>query len=205
VTIDDEGGAAALADHLLRLGHRRLGFICLPLRLGNEAGPGAIEGALSGEFLATSSRFAGYQAAARRHRMELPEHALIRTTSVNTVEQGRLAAHALLSASPAPTALVCLSDQLALGALAAARERQLAVPGDVSIVGFDDIPEAARTSPPLTTVHQPHAEKGRLATRLLLDRLAGKRVASLRVLPTRLVVRGSSGPAPEPSRRKVRR
>ena len=100
-----------------------------------------------------------------------------------------------LSASPPPTALVCLSDQLALGALAAARERRLSVPGDVSIAGFDDIPEAARTSPPLTTVHQPHAEKGRLATRLLLDQLAGRRVAS-RVLPTRLVIRGSSGPAP---------
>jgi DNA-binding LacI/PurR family transcriptional regulator len=200
VTIDDEGGAFALLDHLLRLGHRRLGFICLPLRPGGEAGPAALEDGMAGAFLAASGRFVGYRAAARQHGLELGELARIRTTSVNNVEQGRLAAQALLSASPAPTALVCLSDQLALGALSAARERRLSVPGDVSIVGFDDIPEAARTSPPLTTVHQPHAEKGRVATRLLLDQLAGKRVAS-RVLPTRLVVRGSSGPAPG-SRRK---
>jgi DNA-binding LacI/PurR family transcriptional regulator len=199
VTIDDEGGAFALADHLLRLGHRRLGFICLPLRLGEEAGSAAVEDGFSGAFLATSSRFAGYQAAARRHRLELSDLARIHTTSVNNVDQGRLAALALLAATPAPTALVCLSDQLALGALAAARERGLAVPGDLSIVGFDDIPEAARTSPPLTTVHQPHAEKGRLATRLLLDQLAGRRVAS-QVLPTQLVLRGSAGPAREAER-----
>lgn len=204
VTIDDEGGAAALADHLFRLGHRRLGFICLPLRLGEPAGPAVIEEGLSGAFLASSGRFVGYQAAARRHGLDLAQLSRIWTTGVNNVDQGRLAAHALLSASPAPTALVCLSDQLALGALAAARERRLAVPADLSIVGFDDIPEAARTSPPLTTVHQPHAEKGRLATRLLLDQLAGKRVAS-RVLPTHLVVRGSAGPAPgarSPRRRR---
>jgi DNA-binding LacI/PurR family transcriptional regulator len=194
VTIDDEGGATALADHLLRLGHRRLGLICLPLRLGDQAGTATLEDGLGGAFLATAGRFAGYQAAARRHGLELGELARLRTTSVNTVEQGRVAAHALLSASPAPTALVCLSDQLALGALAAARERRLDVPGDVSVVGFDDIPEAARTSPPLTTVHQPHVDKGRVATRLLLDQLAGRRAAS-RVLPTRLVVRGSAGPA----------
>ena len=194
VTIDDEGGAFALADHLLRLGHRRLGFICLPLRPGNQAGAVGLEEGLSGAFLATRGRFLGYRAAARRHGLELGELSQIRTTSVNDMEQGRLAAHAFLSASPAPTAIVCLSDQLALGALAAARERGLEVPGDVSIVGFDDIPEAARTSPPLTTVSQPHAEKGRVATRLLLDQLAGRRVAS-RLLPTRLVVRGSSGPA----------
>jgi DNA-binding LacI/PurR family transcriptional regulator len=202
VSIDDQGGAAALMDHLLRLGHRRLGFICLPLRLGEPAGPATVEQGIAGAFLATSGRFAGYQEAARRHGLDLAELARLRTTSVNNVEQGRLAAHALLSSTPAPTALVCLSDQLALGALAAARERRLAVPGDVSIVGFDDTPEAARTSPPLTTVHQPHADKGRVATRLLLDQLAGKRVAS-KVLATRLVVRGSSGPAAGPSKRKT--
>ncbi len=202
VTIDDEGGAFALADHLLRLGHRRLGFICLPLFLGNEAGPVRLEDGISGAFFATNGRFAGYQAAARRRGLELAEVASLRTTSVNNVDQGRLAAHALLSATPAPTALVCLSDQLALGALAAARERGLSVPGDVSVVGFDDIPEAARTTPPLSTVHQPHTEKGRVAMRTLLDRLAGRRVTS-RVLPTRLVVRGSSGPAPRTRRARI--
>jgi DNA-binding LacI/PurR family transcriptional regulator len=124
-------------------------------------------------------------------------------TSVNSIEQGRQAAHAILGGPSAPTALVCLSDQLALGALAAARELRVPVPQALSIVGYDDIPEAARTTPGLTTVHQPHAEKGRAAARLLLDQLAGRKITS-RVLPTRLVVRDSSA-APMNTARTGRR
>jgi DNA-binding LacI/PurR family transcriptional regulator len=100
--------------------------------------------------------------------------------------------------------VICLSDQLALGVLAAARELSLRVPEDVSVVGFDDVPEAARTTPTLTTVRQAHDEKGRAATGLLLDLLAGKKVPGKKILPTRLLVRGSSGPPPGAAGKKGR-
>ena len=189
VGIEDEGGAFALADHLFRLGHRTLGVISMPLRPDYPIGfAEPAEGAVA--FLAVRDRLAGYAAAARKHGLPWAEVATLYVTSVNSIEQGRQAAHAILGGASPPTALVCLSDQLALGALAAARELRIAVPQALSIVGYDDIPEAARTTPSLTTVHQPHAEKGRVAASLLLDQLAGRKGSS-RVLPTRLVVRES--------------
>lgn len=190
VGIEDEGGAFMLADHLFRLGHRKLGIISMPLRPGYPIGIAEPDEGLAA-FLAVRDRLAGYAAAARKHKLPWQQVASLYVTSVNSIEQGRQAAHAILGGASAPTALVCLSDQLALGALAAARELRVPVPQALSIVGYDDIPEAARTTPALTTVHQPHAEKGRTAARLLLDQLAGRTITS-RLLPTRLIVRGSS-------------
>jgi DNA-binding LacI/PurR family transcriptional regulator len=193
VTIDDEGGAFALVDHLLGLGHQRLGIVSLPLFPGGRLGPAPVREGLASPSRTIAARFAGYAAAARRHGLDLARCARAVSAGVNGTDQGRLAAHALLEATFTPTALVCMSDQLALGALAAARERGLSVPDRLSVVGFDDIPEAVRSAPPLTTVRQPLAEKGRLAARLLVDQLAGGRAAS-RQLPTQLVVRGSCAP-----------
>lgn len=204
VTIDDEGGAFALVDHLLRLGHRRLGVISLPLRPGGGFGPVPVREGLACPSRTVAARFAGYAAAARGHDLDLARMARAVSAGVNSTDQGRLAAHALLEATFTPTALVCMSDQLALGALAAARERGLSVPDQLSVVGFDDIPEAARTTPPLTTVRQPLAEKGRLAARLLVDQLAGKKVSS-RQLSTQLVVRGSCAPPRRERAAAVRR
>jgi DNA-binding LacI/PurR family transcriptional regulator len=84
-----------------------------------------------------------------------------------------------------------MSDEFALGAIEAARGLGLRVPDDLSVVGFDDIPTAALSSPPLTTVHQPLVEKGRIAAELLFGR---REAARSIVLPTRLVVRGSTAP-----------
>jgi DNA-binding LacI/PurR family transcriptional regulator len=97
---------------------------------------------------------------------------------------------------PGLTAVIAFSDPLALGARLAAAERGLAVPGDLSIVGFDD------TAPPaegLTSVHQPHADKGRIAAERLLAALDGSPAPALELLPTRLVVRGSTAPVRPPS------
>jgi len=91
-----------------------------------------------------------------------------------------------------------MTDQLALGALEAASHLGLPVPGQVSVVGFDDVPEAARATPPLTTVHQPHQEKGLLAGRLLLARVNGEEGTEGGLLPTRLVVRASTAPPSAP-------
>jgi DNA-binding LacI/PurR family transcriptional regulator len=102
---------------------------------------------------------------------------------------------ALLATPMRPTAILCITDRLALGALDAARQAGLVVPHDVSIVGFDDIPKAAHAEPPLTTIRQAHYEKGRLAGQALVGFLRSEAVAEHTDLPVRLVVRGSTGPA----------
>ena len=94
-----------------------------------------------------------------------------------------------------PTAVFTVTDVLALGVLTAARAAGVTVPGDLSVVGFDDIPEAAASSPPLTTVSQPLFRLGQEAARIALLQLAGQRGRPRR-LATELVVRGSTGPPP---------
>jgi DNA-binding LacI/PurR family transcriptional regulator len=94
-----------------------------------------------------------------------------------------------------PTAILAMSDAIAIGAIRALRDRGLAVPSDVSVVGFDDIELAEATDPPLTTVHQPIRGKGEAAARLLLAGLAGEAVEAAQRLPTRLVIRKSTAPA----------
>ena len=106
-------------------------------------------------------------------------------------ETGCVAGGRLLDRAERPTAIIALSDLLAVGVLDAARERGIAVPGQLSVTGFDDVPEAGRALPPLTTVRQPHNRKGSEAVRLLLEPASGSVV-----LPTELVVRASTAPAP---------
>jgi len=97
-----------------------------------------------------------------------------------------------------PTAILAMSDILAIGALEAAVELQVSLPAELSIVGFDDGPAALHTSPPLTTVAQPHEEKGRLAAQWLLEEVDGGEARSgpprRAILPTQLIVRESTGP-----------
>jgi DNA-binding LacI/PurR family transcriptional regulator len=107
---------------------------------------------------------------------------------------GHDAARSLLGERPRPTALLATSDQLALGAVEAARELGLAVPRDLSVVGFDDVPAASAAAPPLSSVHQDHAEKGRLAAEMLLALLRGEQAPRTRRVPHRLVIRASTGP-----------
>jgi DNA-binding LacI/PurR family transcriptional regulator len=102
---------------------------------------------------------------------------------------------ALLDRTPELTAILATTDLLAQGAIQAAHQRDLPIPGALSVVGFDDLPDAATTD--LTTVHQPLADKGRIATRLLLQALDGAVTPASRVeLPTRLIVRGSTARPP---------
>jgi len=90
------------------------------------------------------------------------------------------------------TAILAMSDMAAIGVMGAAAAAGVKIPEDLSVVGYDDLPMAAWTNPPLTTVMQPIVEKGRLAARLLIQRLQGKSVDSPPPLGTRLVVRGST-------------
>ena len=107
----------------------------------------------------------------------------------------RSAVAGLLTAPGAPTAVFACSDQLALGVLRAARGAGLRVPGDLSVVGFDDSPSAGSADPPLTTVGQPLRERGQAVGALVRALLRGEEVSSPAVHPVQLVLRGSTGPA----------
>ena len=171
-------GARSVTAHLVQLGHRRIGVI---------AGPQ--------DWLAGGARLAGH-ASALADAGVLHSPGLTRAGEP-TVPFGRHAAGELLDLPRRPTALACFNDKTAVGALAAAAERGLRVPADLSISGFDDIDLAQATSPMLTTVRQPLAEMGRIAVSLLIRLLEGHRVDALHVeLATELVERGSTGPVP---------
>jgi LacI family repressor for deo operon, udp, cdd, tsx, nupC, and nupG len=114
-----------------------------------------------------------------------------------TIESGQMMAADLLSADDAPTALFCFSDEMAIGALSACRERGLVCPDDISILGFDDIRYARVQDPPLTTIRQPMAAIGRETVRILLAILAGEAGRQWVTLPYELIARASTGPAPQ--------
>ncbi len=170
-------GARSVTAHLAGLGHRRIGVI---------AGPH--------NWLAGQARLAGHASAlADTGVLHPPE---LTRAGEPTVEFGHQAARELLDLPERPTALACFNDKTAVGALAAAAERGLGVPRDLSVTGFDDIDLAQATSPMLTTVRQPLAEMGRMAVSLLIRLLDGHQVDALHVeLATDLIVRGSTGPA----------
>jgi DNA-binding LacI/PurR family transcriptional regulator len=194
VGIDDQRAAGSAAEHLLALGHRRFGVVTFCIAPGATGGLADLNRQEAAAYPVTRARLRGYAGAIEGAGIswaDVPVHEQIE----NVPEEGRKAAEALLSRDPRPTAILAISDQLALGVIEAARERGLRVPEDLSVVGFDDVPEAARTNPPLTTVHQPHVEKGLLAARLLVAQLRGGEAAgSPALLPTSLVVRGSTAP-----------
>jgi DNA-binding LacI/PurR family transcriptional regulator len=191
IGIDDEGAARAVAEHLVSLGHRRFGVVSFALA---PEPPGGLADAARQEtatYSLTRSRLRGYASALEAAGLSWADVPVYEHFG-NVPEEGQKAAESLLRQELRPTAILALSDQLALGALDAARRLGLSVPEDVSVVGFDDVPDAARTTPPLTTVHQPHAEKGLLAGQLLIAQLRDEELPSLELLPTRLVVRGST-------------
>jgi DNA-binding LacI/PurR family transcriptional regulator len=109
-------------------------------------------------------------------------------------DEAAAATRRLLAREPPPTALLAMSDRLARGALKGAGNAGLTVPAGLSVVGFDDDPGAERATPGLTTVRQPHVAKGRAAGDLLIARLEGQESTSPRILPTGLVVRGTTAP-----------
>jgi DNA-binding LacI/PurR family transcriptional regulator len=189
VGVDDRTAMADLAGHLLGLGHERFGVLAFRLRPDGWTGPPDEARVASADFRVTRERLGGIldsTAAAG-----IPRHAVhVYEVGVNTHETARSAAGAMLTSPDRPTAIMCLSDQIALGVVDAAHERGLRVPGDVSVTGFDDIAAAGPVG--LTTVRQPAASKGREAGRLLLDGTRQRIVT----LDYELILRESTGPPP---------
>ena len=179
VSCDDREAAELAVSHLVSLGHRRIGLVTGPQR-----------------FTPVRRKMDGYRAAMKRlvgaSDAELDE---LIALDLFGVEGGEAAAGRLLDREV--TGLVCGSDLMALGAIRAARQRGLSVPGDVSVVGYDDSPLIAFTDPPLTTVRQPVRAMAVAAVRALVDEIHGHGAShSEYVFRPELVVRGSTAIAP---------
>lgn len=173
VGIDNEQGVQAIVDHLVMLGHKEFAFI--------------------GDSKITPSRLSAYRAGLARHGLALDSRCIF-VGEERYEEGGYIRMKELLTLAGRPTAVFTGTDKLAIGALRAAKEAGVDVPGDLSLVGFDDIMAAAYAEVPLTTVFQPKEEIGREAANLLLDRInhSGGDRRNL-VLPTRLIVRNTTG------------
>lgn len=180
-------GGVSATEHLSRLGHRRIGHVA--------GRPG---------LWCSRARLDGYRVGLEMAGLGLDPDLVVEGDF--SYESGFRAAERMLSLPEPPTAVFAASDQMALGVYEAVRRRGLRVPEDVSVVGFDDLPEASWSSPPLTTVRQPLAEMGTLAVRMVLRFLHGEVIESPRVeLATQLIVRESTGPVAQPPRAPRRR
>ena len=176
VNTDNRAGTRAAIDHLVELGHRRIGFITGLLDV--ESGRDRLE---------------AYRAGLEDAGMSVDE-SLIREGDY-LADSARTETGKLLDLEHPPTAIMASSDMAAFGALQSASERGLRVPDDLSVIGFDDIPEAGYVVPALTTVRQPMGEMGRVASDVLIDVIAGvPHNAEVIELPTELVIRSTTAP-----------
>ncbi|MFC9271607.1 LacI family DNA-binding transcriptional regulator [Streptomyces zhihengii] len=176
VSPDDRSAARMAVRHLVDLGHERVGLAVGPTR-----------------YVPSRRKAEGFTAAAQALLGLSQEQAEgLVTSTLFTVEGGQVAAGALLDAGC--TGIVCASDLMALGAIRAVRSRGLDVPGDISVVGFDDSPLIAFTDPPLTTVRQPVQAMATAAVDALIEEIGGNPVQRTEfVFQPELVVRGSTG------------
>jgi LacI family transcriptional regulator len=175
VIADDYHGILAAVEHLYQLGHRKIGYVGGPCNVSTA-----------------SQRRAAFEHAASR--LGLPDMGVIDTAAFSD-EAGLEAGAQLLDAHPEVTAVVAANDLIAIGVINAAARRGLSCPRDLSVVGFNDIPDARRLQPPLTTIHIPHYDVGRRAAELLLALVENPgRHAETVMLAGELVVRGSTSP-----------
>ena len=176
---DDFQGAQAMTQHLIKLGHTRIGVISAdPRPIGFE------------------ERLRGHKQILTYHGLPFDENMLVYGNM--TIESGYQAAEQLFGRKQEdqPTAIFALNDRMALGAIQWVQEHGLKVPQDISIVGFDDISDAVRATPKLTTVRQSSRQIGYDAVKLLFQLIKGEKPPIRMVIGVELMVRDSSGPAP---------
>ena len=178
IDVDNMGGARMATEHLIRLGHKRIGTITGPL-----------------DMTPAQDRLDGYREVMSTHRLPVSDGLVAEGDF--TEASGRAAMTQLLREKP--TAIFAASDSMAIGAIKAIRAAKLHVPQDIAIVGFDDVPSARTIAPELTTIRQPIGRIGQLAVETLVNLIErgrtekGARSTGRIVLPTELVVRGSCG------------
>lgn len=175
-TPDVDGGRAAV-EHLLALGHRRIAFLS-----GGETS------------VASNDRRDGYRAALAAAFVPADPTLVVHGDSQE--ESGYQVGRDLLERADAPTAIVAANDRMALGVLAVAADLGISVPGQVSVVGFDNIATSSYVRPSLTTVESPGHHAGQKAMEVMLGIIAGEEVPRRTVLPCALIVRQSTGPVP---------
>jgi DNA-binding LacI/PurR family transcriptional regulator len=186
VNVDDRSGARAAMEYVLAKGHHRIGIVCI------ESGVPQLE-----ENTGTiGERLAGYREALAAAGRSLNDPDIQCIEAPSSWEGGRAAFERLWSSARRPTAVVAMSDIIALGVMDAAQMHGVNLPDELSVIGFDDLPDAHFVQPALTTVQQPVEEKGQLAAELLVDALTNRVEAVHRVLPTTLIVRRSVAAPP---------
>ena len=164
VGIDDQAASREAMEYVLSLGHQEVAVIAF-----------ADEPQLANRSHVKTQRFAGYRAAFEAHERQFSAEVMVENAE-SSIEGGITATQRLWDAKRRPTAIVAMSDVIALGVLQHLEEIGVAVPDDVSVIGFDDIPEARLLRPQLTTVSQPGYEKGRRAAEILVNLIAGTAV-----------------------------
>jgi len=178
IGFDQQAAAAQIVDYLIDLGHREIGVISPPPEFSDRA----------------IIRTRGFQLAAERRGLPIPENLI--ATAPYTVDGGRMALRSLLQIHPRITAVACTMDVQAMGAMFEVHAQGISVPARLSITGFDDLDPVAHLDPPLTTMHIPAAELGTSIADHLVARLNGRPVPRVTEVPAKLMVRGSTGPAP---------
>jgi LacI family transcriptional regulator/LacI family repressor for deo operon, udp, cdd, tsx, nupC, and nupG len=172
LTIDDVQGARLAVEHLLELGHRRIGYVH---DMNRKSGRNRLE---------------GYQTALKAAGITLDPALVIALNIGDNFMRGEASLESLIANGA--TAVFCYNDMVAIGLLTACRKRGVSVPDDLSIVGFDDIEAAAYTVPPLTTFHQPRLKFGKLAMTMMLG-LLNEQETQDQILTGELVLRESTG------------
>lgn len=176
VGFDNVAVGRRLADYLLDLGHTRFGMITQMTQHSDRA----------------ADRIIGVRAALQARGLQLRHEHLIEMP--HKIIEGQMAMKALMQGPERPTAVICGTDLLAIGALAEAHEAGIEVPGELSIAGINDIEVSSFTTPPLTTMRLAADEIGTRSADYLLARIEGRPVSSQNIVPTDLIVRGTTGP-----------
>jgi len=173
---DDRAGAYKVTRHLLAQGHQRIGVI---------------NGPLTGAVSSMEERLRGHQQALQEAGLVFDPALMV--YGDYTRHSGQLATEELLALPNPPTAIFAFNDRMAMGTIRALHAVNLKVPGDVAVVGFDDVPAATDFNPPLTTVRQNGAEMGRVAAEILFKLIAGEPVPNHKVvLPADFIIRQSA-------------
>ena len=188
VNVDDEEAAYGQMKYILDCGHRAIAVLCLEIPIGSE------EGQFGG---ASEWRFNGYRRALEEAGLSFDSPEISLRYCQTSMESGAEAIEDIFEEKkPRPTAIVAMSDIVAIGAMKYVESKGVRIPHDLSIVGFDDIPEATMIVPNLSTVHQPGFKKGKKAGEMLFSLLAGNRTDFRIEYHCRLMLRDTVRPLP---------
>jgi len=178
VSIDNYLAAQQTMEYLISLGHQRIAII-----------------SSENDYISTSLRLKGYRDTLEKHAIDIRQDYIVYASRDYSFKSGKKTARELLAVTPPPTAIFCISDTLALGAITAAKEMGYRVPEDVTVIGFDDVEHTTMFHPYITTVAQPCYELGKRSARLLYDLMSqGKEIPRQVIMEHRLIVRESSAP-----------